>query len=551
MRRVHLLPILLVLLLAGTATAQNRFQGYNVILSVPKGHTTPTCGVRYAAQNALVTVTALNSAAPVNIKACPGSGTNVVQNLGTSATFRANASDGRWCFEGSEGQYRISFPGDAFSGTVTYNWIAESDPRTAGTYNLRDFGAVGDGRTDDTLAIKSAMAFIASRNGGIINVPEGEYIVSSPVTLPSGLTLVGTNGLHSRASTSNILRNNPTRITLSGTNRALFNIGECTEVVSIRDIELYAQSNDRTYGIEATGAYYSSQGFNFDRVVFQNFERGINAYGQEQNNLQWQFDYVKINACRFVYNKDAGLFVNTRNTDWKIEGSLFINPARRPGQNANSMHFERAGMVIIQDTFGGGFGNAPGGTFINILDSGNLTIIGSQTEAMTNSIVYNEVRNPGAGDYSYPITIVNSIFGDAIRFHARRTLVSTGSFYGGNTFHADERLRVYSTGDRFCYDGHILGCVGAQKKNFDGATVVFMTGQPGEGNVPGHPTFFGTDVQFGAPVQMPSLLQNALPAGRPNGSMVYCQNCRRSTTPCQSGGSGAPAMVVNGQWACL
>src|SRR5690606_38395850 len=113
-----------------------------------------------------------------------------------------------------------------------------------------------------------------------------------------------------------------------------------------------------------------------------------------------------------------------------------------------------------------------GGTFINILDSGNLTILASQTENMTNSLVYNEVNNQYAGDYSYPITVVNSIFGNAMIFRARRTFVSTGSLYAGSTFQADERLRVYSTGDRFCYDGHILGCQGAQKRNFDNATVI-------------------------------------------------------------------------------
>ena len=78
-----------------------------------------------------------------------------------------------------------------------------------------------------------------------------------------------------------------------------------------------------------------------------------------------------------------------------------------------------------------------------------------------------------------------------------------------------------------------------------------MTGQPTEGSVKGHPTYFGTDVQFGMPLQMPSFLQNALPNGKPNGSMIYCSNCRRNTTPCQAGGTGAPAMVVANQWSCL
>jgi len=232
-------------------------------------------------------------------------------------------------------------------------------------------------------------------------------------------------------------------------------------------------------------------------------------------------------------------------------GSQFINPKRQAGQNANSMHFERAGMILIQDTYSGGFPNAVGGTFLNILDSGTTTIIGSQAEQMTASLVYNAVGNPSAGDYSYPITIVNSIFDNPIIFKARRTFVSTGSMYGPRTFTADERVRVYSTGDRFCYDGYILGCQGAANGNFDRATVVFMTGQPSEGQVGARPTFFGTDVQFGAPVQMPMFPVNTLPAGKANGTMVYCTDCRRSTTPCQAGGTGAPAMTVAGRWSCL
>ncbi len=551
LKAIRVFP-LFVLLTAVTVFSQSRFEGYNIIVNVPTTHRVATCAVRYVPPTTTITVTDLDSSTPLDIKACDGSGSRLVSSTATSATFRADAANNKWCFRGEDKKYRISFSGDQFAGAVNYTWVDQTDERTRGFFNIRDFGARGDGQTDDTVAFKSAMAQIASNNGGTLTIPDGEYIITSPVALPSGLVMHGTNGLHSMASTSNVTRKNPTRITLRGTNRALFQIGECTEGVTIRDIELFAESNVGTSGIEAMGAYNSSQGFQFERMSFQGFNRGINAYGLPQTDLSWQFDYIKINNSRFIYNRDAGLFVNIRNTDWKIAGSLFVNPRRQAGQNANSMHFERAGAVIIQDTFGGGFANALGGTFINILDSGNLTIIGSQTESMTNSLVYNEVKNPYAGDYTYPITIVNSVFGDPMIFNARRTLVSTGSFYGPRTFQADERLRVYSTGDRFCYDGLILGCPGgAQKNNFDKATVIFMTGQPTEGTVQGHPTIFGTDVQFNNPVQLPSLQHNALPAGKPDGSMVFCQNCRRSTTPCQSGGSGSPAMVVAGQWSCL
>lgn len=545
----RLLP-LFALLTVATFT-QNKFEGYNLVLQAPKDHRHATCAVRYVNPSTAVTVTDLNRATATNIKPCAGSTAKIVQNLANGATLNASAADYKWCFMGEDKRYRVTFPGDQYSGPITYDWIAEMAPREDGFYNIRDFGAVGDGKTDDTIAIRSALAYVASKNGGVIRFPIGEYLVTSALALPSGVTIEGTNGLHSGATTGNIIRQSSTRITLDGANRSLFQIGECVEKVTVKNIELYAKSNDGTSGIEAFGAYTSSQDIVIDQVVFNNFNRGINAYGLPQTDLNWQFDYIKVNNSRFIFNRDTGIFVNIRNSDWKISGGLFINPAFRPGQNANSMHFERSAAVFIQDTFGGGFAGAIGGTFINILDGGNVTILQSQTEEMTNSLVYNAVKNPGAGDYSYPITMINSIFANPIVFNARRTFVSTGNLYGSNAFKADERLRVYSTGDRFCYDGYILGCADGPKNNFDKATIVFMTGQPSEGRVTGHQAIIGSDLRIDGNLQLQTVQQNALPPGRSNGSIVYCQNCRRSTTPCQAGGSGSPAVMVNGQWSCL
>jgi hypothetical protein len=528
---------------------QTKFEGYNLFLDAPDNQKAQTCALRYASPQTVITITDLDRATPMKITACDQA-TRVTQS-GSTATLRGSAADGKWCFTGEDKRYRITFQGDQSAGQITYDWIAT--PAVPGVYNIKDFGAVGDGATDDTIAFKSAMAFIATRNGGTLQIPEGDFVITSPVALPSGLKMQGVSGITTLAPTNNQVRLNPSRIKLRGTNRAAFRIGECVENVSLHDFELFAESDDRTSGVEAVGAYLSSQNFYVERVVFQGFNRGFYAHALPINQYGWQFDYVKFNHCRFVYNRDAGIYSEVSNSDWKIEGCMFINPKRTATVNGNSMHFERAGNVLIQDTFGGGFANAYGGTFLDILDSAAVTILNSQTEQMTASIVYNAAQVPNAGDYSYPMTLVNNIFGHPIIFKSRRTFVSTGNLYGSNTFQADERLRVYSTGDRFCYDGYTLGCqAGAAAINkFDRATVIFMTGQLDEGSVRGHPTFFGTDVQFGTPPQMPSLTQNALPAGKPNGSMVYCSNCRRSTTPCQAGGTGAPAMVVGNQWSCL
>ncbi len=537
-------------------SAQNKFEGYNIILDAPETHKSATCAIRYVPPTTSITIADLDAKTPMNVKSCGGSGSKLTQN-GLTATIQASATNYKWCFEGEDKRYRISFPGDQYSGRIIYDWIATPNEREAGFYNIKDFGAVGDGRNDDTIAIQSAFAYIATRNGGTLSFPEGDYLVGGlpnfkGLVVPPGIVIQGVSGFQSGSYSNNVNQKSPSRITLMGTNRAILKVGECTDKITIRDIELYAQSNDNTYGFEAVGAFTGSQDFYFERVSFNNFYRGIYGHGLPINNKNWQFDYIKINHCRFIFNRDAGIWNDVSNSDWKIEGSLFINPKKQPGQNANSMHFERSAAILIQDTYGGGFPNSLGGTFLNLLAPGNITLLTSQTENMTNSLVVNDVEIPGVGDYSYPITLLNSQFGNPMLFKGRATIVSVGSMFGPNTFKAGPLVRIYSTGDRFCYDGGTLGCQGATRTFFDKATVVFMTGQPSDfGKLEGYPTYFGTDVQFGAPVQMPKFPQNQLPAGKPDGSMVYCQNCRRSTTPCQSGGTGAPAMMVGGAWSCL
>jgi hypothetical protein len=556
MLKRFLIAAFIVISFSLPAFSQNKFEGYNIILDVPETQRGATCAMRYAPPTAAITISDLNSATPMNLKSCAGSSMNLVKSTASTYSLKASPNDYKWCFEGEDKRYRISFAGDQYVKTVVYDWISVTNENSAGNYNVKDFGAVGDGRTDDTIAIQSALAFIASRNGGTLFFPEGDYQVGNVpnfkgLALPSNVTIQGIGGLQSNAGTSDLPRQNPSRIMLTVPNRALFRIGECMEKIAVKNIELVAASQQNTYGVEALGAYSTSQDMYFENVVFHKFTRGIYAHGLPQTDLNWQFDYIHIDRCRFVFNTDAGIYTNIRNTDWRVQNSLFINPPRTATQKADSMNFERAAGILIDNTVGGGFANAIGGTFLNILDSGSVLVSHSQTESMTNSFIYNEQKNPYAGDYSAPITFVNSAFANPIIFQARRTFVSTGNFYGGNTFQANEQLRVYSTGDRFCYDGYTLGCRGAVKNNFDKATIVFMTGQPDDGQVKGHPTFFGTDVQFGATVQLPSFQQNQLPQGKANGALVYCSNCRRSTTPCQAGGTGAPAMVVGGAWSCL
>ena len=49
----------------------------------------------------------------------------------------------------------------------------------AATYNVRDFGAAGDGTTKDTKAFQKALDTCAVNGGGDVLVPAGKYLIGS------------------------------------------------------------------------------------------------------------------------------------------------------------------------------------------------------------------------------------------------------------------------------------------------------------------------------------------------------------------------------------
>jgi polygalacturonase len=62
----------------------------------------------------------------------------------------------------------------------------------ANSLNAKDFGAVGDGRSDDTAALQRAMDQ-AAQGQTLLNIPNGNYVVTETLAASSNLTLVGDN----------------------------------------------------------------------------------------------------------------------------------------------------------------------------------------------------------------------------------------------------------------------------------------------------------------------------------------------------------------------
>jgi hypothetical protein len=118
---------------------------------------------------------------------------------------------------------------------ATKNYVDNNLSLIKATYvNVLNYNAVGDGVTDDTLAITAAIT--AVNNGQILFFPSGTYLVSSGFTIPQNVTLLGMN-LNNKTSTStstnHIATPGTTIIVATSYTGILFTLSQSSSVDSI------------------------------------------------------------------------------------------------------------------------------------------------------------------------------------------------------------------------------------------------------------------------------------------------------------------------------
>ena len=77
-------------------------------------------------------------------------------------------------------------------------WIAASS--VTGVFNVKDYGAVGDGVADDTAAIQAAIDAAAATGCGVVYLPHGVYIISGDGLTNLGASVIRGEGARSGAS---------------------------------------------------------------------------------------------------------------------------------------------------------------------------------------------------------------------------------------------------------------------------------------------------------------------------------------------------------------
>src|SRR5882724_12002600 len=83
--------------------------------------------------------------------------------------------------------------------------------QTADVYSVRDYGAKGDGTTDDTAAFQKALDAAGQAHGGTVMVGRGNYFFAGHLVVPNAVTLQGMwNSVPSHLGFSDHTRAKPT-----------------------------------------------------------------------------------------------------------------------------------------------------------------------------------------------------------------------------------------------------------------------------------------------------------------------------------------------------
>ncbi|QBG46860.1 hypothetical protein EGM51_05410 [Verrucomicrobia bacterium S94] len=182
--------------------------------------------------------------------------------------------------------------------------------------NVRDFGAVGDGRHDDTAAFNRAMK-AATAGSGVVYIPAGTYMIH-PVKVPSHIALKGDSNwaYENKTGTDSDFEGRTTLKALSGDARALL---DCYDARGTRIIGLTLDGNK--LGESMHGIYARHTGCELHLVVE---DCRINHFTGAGIRLEkaWVF---AIRRCLIMWNGQHGIDCTGGYDGWVIDTMLTAN----------------------------------------------------------------------------------------------------------------------------------------------------------------------------------------------------------------------------------
>ena len=123
-----------------------------------------------------------------------GAGRIPTSQLGSSSAGSSTflRGDQTWASVPSASNATTSVPGlMQLAGDLSGSATAPTVKNIARVFNVKDYGATGDGTTDDSAAITAALQAVSAAGSGIVFFPVGTYVTSTEQDVPSNTTIKG------------------------------------------------------------------------------------------------------------------------------------------------------------------------------------------------------------------------------------------------------------------------------------------------------------------------------------------------------------------------
>lgn len=183
-----------------------------------------------------------------------------------------------------------------------------------GWFNVTDYGAVGNGSTDDTTAINSAIAAWNTATAGVLYFPHGTYKVTAALTTITAAGYVcgdgmgGYDGVDTAATTINCT--SQTAVLFTVTNQA-------ATFADLAIVNTYAGAPSAGSAIKVTSSNIG-QKVDFDSIGVKGFYINIEV----QTGAQWSMRNCYLSAP-VLYGIKIQNTVNGDAGDWSISDSWF------------------------------------------------------------------------------------------------------------------------------------------------------------------------------------------------------------------------------------
>jgi len=484
--------------------------------------------------------------------------------------------------------------------TVAVSASAQTCDTTTTIQNVKSFGCVGDGTTDNATCIAAAYACISS-GGGVLQFPAGSFKTSASLTPAAGVTIRGaSDGLvtgyaGSPSGGGTMINYTGSGYWLNYNSTSAFagfgvenlliaasstaNSGGGIKIANTTDT--FSESNARTrfhftnvsvIGPGATvtgktGISLTQVGDSlFDNVQVSGFETGwINDRTTDNtyiNHVISAFRYGMIATCSvpggsmldtYVKPTLLGPVTGSDGYCWKVDGTgITVTGAHYEMDTASltakaMLWFTAQGRNFVSR---GAQYAITDGTFTNLMLFDTSSVRNSFTNEIA-GIASGTLPSISIGTASGPSRdnrhqfigcndALNAVVPNGANAIVFGTTASNGLILQGANPGSVAHLSFVPIGSVV----DVKATSAADWRFVDAAYANVNLRLTDSGTMTVRDQVIGTNGLVGGPSTFASLSGSAQ-----NGTMMYCSNCTK-TTPCASGGSGAIAKRLNGAWDC-